>query len=132
MPRQIHRRSRRAFSLMELMLVIAIMGILMAVVGVNMLGSGDRARKRATEATLKTVQSQLNAYHLENHAWPPDLQTLVTTKFLDDVKLVDGWGSPLLYDPRPINENQPYALGSSGKDKVAGNEDDINVWTMNK
>jgi general secretion pathway protein G len=126
------RRHRAGFSLLELMLVIAIMGVLMAVVGFNVLGSGERAKKRATEATLKNVQTQLNSYHLETSAWPPDLQTLVTTKFLDDVKLVDGWGTPLMYDPRPIAENQPYALGSSGKDKAAGNEDDINIWTMNK
>lgn len=132
MPRQTRRHRTRAFSLLELMLVVAIMGILMAVVGINVLGSGNRAKKRATEATLRTVSTALEDYHLANSAWPPDLQVLITAKYLKDMKLADGWGSALLYDPRPINENQPFALGSAGEDKSAGNEDDINYWNLNK
>ena len=125
-------RRNRAFSLLELMLVIAIMGVLMAVVGFNFLGAGNRAKKRATEATLRNVQSALESYHLESSGWPPDLQTLITTKFLKDTKLVDGWDTPLMYDPRPVAEGQPYTLGSAGEDKSAGNQDDINVWLINK
>jgi general secretion pathway protein G len=123
---------RRAFSLLELMLVVAIMGVLMAVVGFNFMGAGERAKKRATEATLKNVESQLKQYNMDQSSWPPDLQALVTARYLDNVKLADGWGTPLVYDPRPLGEGQDYQLGSAGPDKIAGNQDDISVWQINK
>lgn len=134
MPRKIETRKnrRRAFSLLELMLVVAIMGILMAVVGYNVIGSGERAKKRATEATLKTVQNALEDYNLNFQGWPPDLQTLITVKTLKDQKLADGWGTALIYDPRTVTESQPYQLGSAGADRNPGSADDISVWTINK
>lgn len=124
------RRARPGFSLLELMLVLAIMGILMAVVAINVLGAGDKAKITATKATLKNIKTALASYHLETSSWPPDLQTLITTKYLDNMKLQDAWKVDLIYDPHPINADQQYALGSAGPDKVAGNDDDINVWTM--
>ena len=68
-------RGSSGFSLLELMLVLAIMGILMAVVAINVLGAGDKAKITATKATLKTIKTQLAAYHLETScvaAGPPD------------------------------------------------------------
>ena len=44
------RRVRRGFSLLELMLVLAIMGILMSVVAYNVIGAGDKAEPKTTGA----------------------------------------------------------------------------------
>ena len=76
------KRARSGFSLLELMLVLAIMGILMAVVAINVLGAGDKAKITATKATLKNIKTAMSSYHLETSGWPPDLQTLITTKYL--------------------------------------------------
>ncbi len=127
-----HGRGTSGFSLLELMLVVAIMGTLMAVVAFNFVGAGDRAKKRATEATLKTVQTSLDGYYAETSSWPTDLQVLVTTKYLKDMKLVDGWGTPILYEGRMVVDGQPYTLGSAGPNKLAGDNDDINAWMLNK
>jgi general secretion pathway protein G len=122
------------FSLMELMLVLAIMGILMAVVAVNVLGVGERAKIKTTKESLMNVRHVLEVYHLEYSAWPPDLRTLTTMKppMLDSItKLQDAWKSDFIYDPHgPDSSTQPYVLGSSGPNKVVGDEDDINIWTM--
>jgi general secretion pathway protein G len=128
----VRKTTRRAFSLLELMLVVAIMGVLMAVVGYNVLGAGERAKKRATEATLNNVSNALKAYNLEQSTYPPELQLLITTKHLDNIKLADGWGTPLIYDPRAVNETQPFQLGSAGPDKNSGSADDISVWNINR
>jgi general secretion pathway protein G len=126
--------SRHAFSLLELMLVVAIMGVLMAVVGYNVLGASEKAKRKATEATLRTISNALDEYQMDFSSPPPDLQTLVAMKppKLKDQKLADGWGTALIYDPRSVIENQPYQLGSAGADKNPGTADDINVWTMHK
>lgn len=129
--RQTPRRTTRGFSLLELMLVLAIIGVLMAVAAVNVLGAGTRAKARATMATMATIKTQLAAYQLENSNYPPDLRTLVTAKYLDDKKNADGWGRALYYAAPGLN-NKPYDLISYGEDGQGGNPDDIDVWTMEK
>jgi general secretion pathway protein G len=128
------RRCRPGFSLMELMLVLAIMGILMAVVAINVIGVGDRARIKATKASLVTIKSALNTYQLEQGgSYPPDLRTLVTMKppLLDSsTRLQDSWKIDFIYDPHGPSAEQPFTLGSAGPNKVVGDEDDINIWTM--
>jgi general secretion pathway protein G len=126
------RRRTTGFSLMELMLVLAIMGILMAVVAVNIMGVGDRAKIKTTKESLMTIKNALQTYHLEQSAYPPDLRTLTTMKppLLDGAHLQDSWKTDFIYDPHGPSEDQPFVLGSAGKNKVAGDEDDINVWTM--
>jgi general secretion pathway protein G len=136
--RQSHRlgrscaaRASRGFSLLELTLVIAIIGVLTAVVAFSLGGLGGRAKVRATEASLSTIQTSIKSYHLEYSSYPPDLLTLVSAKYLDrDKPLNDGWSKPFYYDPRGRSKEQPYVLMSAGEDGVSGNEDDIDVWTM--
>jgi general secretion pathway protein G len=119
---------------MELMLVLAIMGILMAVVAINVIGVGDRARIKATKASLATIKSALNTYQLEQGgSYPPDLRTLTTMKppLLDgSTKLQDAWKVDFIYDPHGPSTDQPFVLGSAGPNKIVGDDDDINVWTM--
>jgi general secretion pathway protein G len=128
--KKIGRGAARGFSLLELMLVLAIMGILMAVVAINVMGSGTKAKITATKATLSTVKNALSSYHLEYSAFPPSLQLLITTKYLENKPIQDGWKNDLIYDPNGPSADQPFVLGSSGPDKIVGTEDDINVWTM--
>jgi general secretion pathway protein G len=127
------RTSARGFSLMELMLVLAIMGILMAVVAVNVIGVGTKAKIKTTKQSLMTIKQMLDTYHLEQSAYPPDLRTLTTMKppMLDSKVLQDAWKNDFIYDPHgPDPNSQPYVLGSAGPNKVVGDDDDINVWTM--
>lgn len=125
-------RRRRGFSLLELTLVLAIMGILIAVAAVAIGGQGDKAKQKATMATLTVIKGQLRAYHLEYSAYPPDLRTLITTKFIEDGNLKDGWSRDLIYDPRGRDTDHPFILGSPGANGSPGDSDDIDVWTMNK
>lgn len=128
-PRARSQPARRGFSLIELTLVLAIMGVLIAVASFNMLGQGDKAKARATNATMATIRTAIDQYNLDNSAFPPDLATLQTAKLLDASRnLVDGWNRPLVYDPRGRSKEQPYILGSNGSDGTAGTEDDISVW----
>lgn len=121
----------RGFSLLELTLVIAIIGVLTAVVAFSLGGLGGRAKTRATEASLTTIQTSIKSYHLEYSSYPPDLLTLVSAKYLDrDKPLNDGWSKPFYYDSRGRSKEQPYVLMSSGEDGVSGNDDDVDVWTM--
>lgn len=127
-----HPRHAAGFSLIELTLVIVILGVLMGVVAVNVLGQGEKAKVRATQTSMNTIRTQLDSYHLEYSAYPPDLVTLQKVPgFLSDANaLQDGWGREFFYRV-PGTNNRPYDLTSLGSD-VDDPSDDINVWTMNQ
>lgn len=125
------RRARGGFSLLELMLVLAIIGILMAVAAFNVLGMGAKGKVTATQSTLNTIKSALDSYILQYSSAPSQLNVLIQTKFLSNKKLQDGWGSNLNYEPRPGDVDRPYLLTSSGPDLQVGTPDDIDVWLIN-
>lgn len=130
--RVVSRRRTGGFSLIELTLVIVIIGVLMGVVAINVLGQGEKAKARATEASLDTIRATLEQYQLEYSAYPPTLVTLQTTPgFLSDAKaLKDGWDREFYYRV-PGSNNRPYDLSSLGADPN-DLSDDISVWTMNQ
>ncbi len=53
---------RRAFSLLEIMIVVVIMGILAAVAIPRFAGAADEARTAATESVLASVRASIAAY----------------------------------------------------------------------
>lgn len=126
------RRYRVApgFSLIELTLVVVILGVLMAVVAVNVLGQGEKAKLQATKTSMTTIQTQLDAYHLEYSAYPPDLLLLQRLDgFLSPNKPIeDGWKRAYWY--KSPGTSRPYELISMGKDGEYGTGDDIDIWTM--
>lgn len=132
--RTMARRALPGFSLLELTLVLAIIGILVAMVAVNVAGAGTRAKTKATKAMLETIGTTLKTYNLEYSSYPPSLETLTTIKppMLDANKnQKDAWDSAFVYEPRGRGEEK-FTLLSIGEDKTPGTEDDINYFTMNK
>lgn len=122
-------RTARAFSLLELTLVLVIIGALMAMAAVNLLGGASRAKIKTTKASMQTIASQLKTYYIEQNAYPPTLEVLVTGKFLEAKSLKDSFDGSYYYKT-PGRNNNPYDLISSGEDKQLGSADDLDVWTM--
>ena len=136
MPHQnLHRQSRRStnarrgFSLLELTLVLVILGVLGAVAAVNVLGAGERAKESATKTSMRTVRSQIEAYQLQNNAYPTTLQTLVDGRFLEAKSIKDSWGNAFIYRAPGYGGN-PFELYSQGADGEGGTDDDISVWAL--
>lgn len=127
-----NRIQARAFSLLELMLVVAIIAVLSGIVAYSVTAGGEKAKNRATMATLDTVASALKTYNLDNSAYPPTIASLYAAKILDAAKPAkDGWGSDLIYSPQGLN-GQDFTLRSPGPDKQPGTPDDVDYFTMNK
>lgn len=120
--------SRSGFSLLELTLVIAIIGVLSAVAAFSFGGFAARAKVSATKASMNTIKTALMAYEGEASAFPPDLVTLKRTKYIDEsATMKDGWNEDFGYRV-PGRNGRKYDLVSKGEDKQLGTEDDISIW----
>jgi type II secretion system protein G len=128
--RNARRRPAPGFTMIEMMLVVAIIGILMGAAVWSMAGNSDRARKRTTEATMRTVQTALNAYKADKGNYPANLQVLVTEKYFDKV-YKDSWKQDLIYSSQS-SAGKPFSLVSAGADQQMGTDDDIDVWRIDE
>ncbi|MBA4027567.1 MAG: hypothetical protein C0475_00200 [Planctomyces sp.] len=129
---------RRAFTLLEIMLVVLIMGIL-ATIGVVAISSNlERARLSETRTYLSQIRTALTDYNANTGAFPASLAELASgtgaNRYLQRIPQ-DGWKQDFLYrfpGQSGANEDQPYDLISSGRDKQFGTGDDLNVWTFDQ
>lgn len=75
-------RNEKGFTLIELMVVVLIIGILVAV-AIPVFGSAaERARDRACEANLRTLDGSLAQYESEFNTPAPSIASLETEQFL--------------------------------------------------
>lgn len=129
----VQRSFRRAFSLLEVMLVLAIIAIMTAAVAYNLIGASERAKIKATQAMLGTIQNAIKSYQIDKSSMPAALAVLQQggkMSYLDaDKKLVDAWGHDFLYSIQPANGHD-YQLYSRGPDNVFPSTDDIDVWKV--
>lgn len=97
-------RKRKGFTLIELMIVIAIIGILAAVAIPNFVGMTDEARVARIQSDLSTVGSAMEMYYAKNGSYPSAVADLVGT---------DGKEGFLRKEPEPPVKDVVYTVNSS-------------------
>lgn len=136
-PKSEIRNCRRAFTLVEMLLVITIIGILAALVIPKMVGRSEQARQAAAHADLSSIKTALDAYEVDNGFYPKSLQDLIQPPsnaknwhgpYLDNLP-VDPWGNPYVYAFPGRHNPNGFDLSSVGPDGKAGTDDDIGNWT---
>jgi general secretion pathway protein G len=136
------KTARGGFTLVEILLVIAIIGILAGVFIFTVGGTQEKAKKDTTVLLIEQVCGGLERYKLDIGDYPTDqdggLDALIKKPSFTDEKLaekwagaylktdpVDGWGSKLGYQPsEPGSEEAktlPYKLWSFGPNKQDDN-----------
>jgi general secretion pathway protein G len=134
-------RRRRGFTLIEVLMVIVILGILVAVVGRNLMGTGERARVDVATTLVKTgLKGSLDLFQVHMATYPTELTELVERPsdeeearkwagpYLKAEELKDPWGQEYYYKYPGENNETGYDLGSNGPDKQWGSDDDIKNW----
>ena len=137
----------RGFTLIEVLVVVVIMGLLIGLIGPNVLGQVDKARVTTAKANLTTLASALDMYKLDNHFYPTTdqgLEALISKPsaspvpknwnsqgYLKGSELpLDPWDAEYLYFS-PGDDGRPYELISLGADGREGGEEfasDISSW----
>ena len=128
------------FSFIELIVAIAILGLLMAVAVPAYMGWVERGRVRSTEATIQNIKTTIFQYNLDTGTYPRALRDLevrpsdeaIARKwrgpYMQSVPEDDPWGNPYVY--RAVSgQKNPYELYSTGsKGSEGGKEDRIGIW----
>jgi len=74
---------KRAFTLVEVILVVVIVGILAAIVIPRITYTRTEAQKGACGSNVAALNSQIELYHVQVGTWPTDLDALVTDDYID-------------------------------------------------
>lgn len=127
-----------AFTLIELMLVVIIIGALVAMVMPRLTGRGEQARMAAAKADIgANIATALKLYELDNGGFPSTEEGLAA--LLARPSSANNWRGPYLeknpLDPwgkeykyvSPGQHRADYDLFSQGKDGVEST-DDVKNW----
>lgn len=147
-------KTRRGFTLIEILLVLAIIGMLAGVAIVSLVGTREGAKVDSTRAMLTSIETALETYNMHVSHYPTEeegnLNALLTKPSFENEQLGEKWRGPYLkqeardtwgnlfnYEVNvtgagtTVGETnpKPYRLWSNGPDGMDGTEDDIKNWT---
>lgn len=132
------KAGQNGFTLIEVMVVVAILGILATIVMTNVIGKDEQARVTTSKASLSSIANALELYKLDNHKYPTTdegLEALVkksaSAKTFPEGGYLrkmpeDAWGNPFQYVvPGSKKAFDLYSWGADGAEGGEGNNADI-------
>lgn len=78
----IGKRATSGFTLLELLLVLALMAVLAGLVTPALTKSIDHAREATLKEDLSVMRRAIDAYYADRGEYPPDLDSLVQRRYL--------------------------------------------------
>lgn len=137
---------RRGFTLIEMLVVIAIIATLAAVVAPSVFRNVGDAKTSAAKSQIEMLSLALNSYRMDNDRFPTTEQGLGSLRtppagedaprawrgpYLSRLVPADPWGRPYEY-LAPGRENPQsfdlYSLGRDGQPGGEGEDADVTSW----
>jgi general secretion pathway protein G len=120
---QVRRAAARGLTLVEVMVVIAILGLISAGIAVGVMKRMEEARRSTTETNARALRQVAMGWRLSHEIDAcPTAATLVHDGALDEAsRTKDAWGTPFAIEC----EADRTIVRSFGPDRVMGGEDDI-------
>lgn len=128
---------RKGFTLIEILLVVAIIGVLAAMVVPKLTGRTKQTKAAVAQVDVDVnIPLALDLYELDLGEFPQSLDYLVENKVSSDswrgpyLKKVskDAWGNEYYYKYPGEHNRYGYDLYSAGPDSQPGTNDDIVNW----
>lgn len=118
----------KGFTLIELLIVLAILGMLAALIGPSLFGNLEKGRRTTAAAQISNLSSALDSYRLDIGRYPDELEGLVENDsnrdawsgpYMREIPL-DPWGNAYHYE----RADRDFELLSYGADGAPGGEED--------
>jgi general secretion pathway protein G len=139
------RRAQSGFTLLEIIVVVAIIAILAAYIAPKVAGRVDDARISKAKSDIRVLESSLELYKLDNFVYPSTeqgLSALITKPSGSEMKNwreggyikklnKDPWGNDYQYQyPGSNGEFDVYSLGADANAGGTGEASDIGNWNL--
>jgi len=129
------------YSLLEILIVLAIIGMIVALVGPRLFAQLDKSKITAARVQMKSLKSAVMTMRLDIDRFPTSEEGLKLLEkapaevegwggpYLDGTLPKDPWGRDYLYTPPATSNDSPTlsTLGADGKPGGEGNNADIVV-----
>jgi general secretion pathway protein G len=129
-------KNNKAFTLLELMVVVVILGLLASLVVPNIIGKADEAKSKLTCVQMKSLAESLALFKTDNGAYPSSeegLKALIKNPDIEKYKSysnngylsskevpLDPWKNKYIY----LGENSSIDIVSLGSDSKEGGDKD--------
>ncbi|HIP12332.1 MAG TPA: type II secretion system protein GspG [Arcobacter sp.] len=121
----INKKNKNAFTLLELMVVILILGLLASFVLPKLTGKSEEAKVKVVCIQMKSISQALKMYKVDNSNYPSTsegLQLLSKKGYFEDDKIPkDSWKQKYIY----TSDDNSFDIISFGANKKEGGSDDI-------
>lgn len=123
----------QGMSLIEIIIVVALLGTLMAYMVSNLIGQSEEAKKDQTKLAMGVIQQSLQMFRIHNNKYPSSEQGLKALlenpgdlkswrgPYIEPNKLKDPWSNDFTYD----SDGRNFKILSGGPNGTLGDEDDI-------
>ncbi len=135
-------RSQAGFSLLELLIVIAILALLATLVGPRLVGFFSKAKSQTAQIQISNIASAVELYFLDVGTYPPQdtgLAALIERPQASKIwngpylkkksGIIDPWGRPYIY--HYPGKNGDFDIMSLGRDAQKGGTEenkDLGNW----
>lgn len=136
------RVGERGYSLLELLVVLAILGLIIAIAAPRVIGYFEASKAKTAKIQIANISTALDLYYLASGTYPSEPQGLkalierpegVETwdgPYLNRADgIIDPWGRPYLYkQPGAHGKFDISSLGADGKDGGDDEDRDLGSW----
>ena len=122
------KSGRRGFTLVEILLVIALIGIVTGTMIAFSDDPMDASKMHAAKMKMKSIESVLQTYRLKYGEYPSTeegLMKLYDLEMLNDLP-TDPWNRQYVYTYPGVNRRKGYDIYSLGSDGVQSDDDIVN------
>ena len=115
------RRQREAgYSMLEILVVLAIMAVIASLVGPQLFGQLDKSKARAAELQIDSIEASLGLMHMDIGRYPTEQEGLQLLEEWPDGNRPAAWTGDYLTENLPLDPwGRPYLYGM-GKARVEG------------
>ena len=120
-------RAQAGFSLIEILIVVALIALIAGMVANQVFGGQDRAKVKMAAAQLQSLSGKIEQYEMDTGALPNSLNDLVNASgntkgwlgpYSKEAELKDPWNTPIEF--RGGGDNERFTLISLGADRKSG------------